>query len=66
MSLLTPEAVTELSIVSMENVPFSQPKMFGNSYTPIAAAGTVTQVSGCGIGYNVMWGLRVGGDGKDG
>lgn len=42
--LLTPDAVTELVMASMKNVPSSQPKAFGHSYTPIAAAGTEPQV----------------------
>ena len=42
--LLTPEAVTELVMVSMQHVPSTQPTAFGASYTPIAAAGTDPQV----------------------
>ncbi len=42
--LLTPDAVTELVMASMKNVPATQPAAFGASYTPIAAAGTDPQV----------------------
>ncbi len=42
--LLTPEAVTELVLVSLKSVPSRLPKSFLNSYTPIAAAGTDSQV----------------------
>ena len=54
ISLLTPETVTELVIESMKNVPSMQPKMFGHSYTPIAAAGTVAQV-GTQVTSGWMW-----------
>ena len=48
--LLTPEVVTELVIATMRHVPAMPPSTFGSSYTPIAAAGTESQVriSGCG------------------
>ena len=42
--LLVPEAVTELVVVSMRNLPRHPPRTFKNSYTPIAAAGTDAQV----------------------
>ena len=42
--LLTPEAVTELVLVCMKNLPRFMPRTFKNSYTPIAAAGTDAQV----------------------
>ena len=42
--LLTPEAVTELVIANMKNLPPRQPRTFRSSYTPIAAAGTDAQV----------------------
>ena len=42
--LLTPEAVTDLVLVSIQNLPRKMPKTFRNSYTPIAAAGTEAQV----------------------
>lgn len=42
--LLTPEAVTEIVIESMTNLPTIIPKNFRFSYTPIAAAGTDAQV----------------------
>lgn len=45
--LLTPEAVTELVMVSMKHLPRHQPKTFRSSYTPIAAAGTEAQVLDC-------------------
>ena len=43
-SRLTPEAVTDLVLVSVKNLPTRMPKTFRNSYTPIAAAGTDAQV----------------------
>ncbi len=42
--LLTPEVVTELVIAGMRRVPPTLPSTFGSSYTPIAAAGTESQV----------------------
>ncbi len=42
--LLTAEAVTELVLASLKSVPSRLPKAFLNSYTPIAAAGTDSQV----------------------
>jgi symplekin len=44
-SLLTPEAVTDLVMVSIRDLPRRIPKTFRSSYTPIAAAGTDAQVS---------------------
>ena len=43
--LLTPEAVTELVMLSISELPRHMPKMFRSSYTPIAAAGTDAQVN---------------------
>lgn len=43
-SLLTPEAVTDLTMASIRHLPHHMPKTFRNSYTPIAAAGTDSQV----------------------
>lgn len=43
--LLTPEAVTDLVMVSIRNLPQRMPRTFRNSYTPIAAAGTDAQVT---------------------
>ena len=42
--LLTPEAVTDLAMASIINLPQCIPITFRNSYTPIAAAGTDAQV----------------------
>ena len=43
-SVLTPETVTDLVMVSIRDLPRHMPRMFRNSYTPIAAAGTDAQV----------------------
>ena len=42
--LLTPEAVVDLVVASMNNLPQFLPKTFRHAYTPIAAAGTDVQV----------------------
>ena len=43
--LLTPEAVTDLVLATMKNLPKQQPITFRNSYTPIAAAASEAQVT---------------------
>lgn len=42
--LLTVEAVVELVLLSMSNLPRLLPKSFSHSFTPIAAAGNDAQV----------------------
>uniref|UniRef100_A0A0B7BJ07 Symplekin n=1 Tax=Arion vulgaris TaxID=1028688 RepID=A0A0B7BJ07_9EUPU len=42
---LTPQNVTDLVLLSMVMLPDSMPAQFQSTYTPIAAAGTQTQIS---------------------